>query len=195
MRPRNVYRVVATMAMIWTAMPAMSNASEQTDIDLGTMWSCPLPDGTVLYTNKDSKNKAGCTAMELKPLSVVPSLDNMPTYRPAAALASQHEVPAYVDRGPVGTTGGQTTPDWAKDWHASVASSGSMQAEVCSMYVEWLQLNQKTRGGFFFGSDSSYGGDLSAQNQRGPSYSFYDNTRYHALARIFGTGFVPVGCM
>ncbi len=192
MRPRDVYRIVATMAMIWTAMPATSNASEQTDVDLGTMWSCPLPDGTVLYTNKDSKNKGGCTPMELRPLSVVPSLDNMPTYRPPVASAPQYDVPP-IDRA-VGPSGSAAAPDWAKDWHASLASSGSVQAEVCSMYSEWLQLNQKSRGGFYFGSDPSYGGDLSAQNQRGPSYSFYDNTRYHALARIFGTGFVPVGC-
>jgi hypothetical protein len=66
--------------------------------------------------------------------------------------------------------------------------------EVCSLYSEWLTLVQKTRGGFFYGSDPSYGSDLSGRNQRGPSYSFYDNARYLALARMFGTGFVPVGC-
>ncbi|SLM46976.1 Exported protein [Nitrospira japonica] len=193
MRPRDVYRVVATLAMIWTAMPALSNASEQADVDLGTMWSCPLPDGTVLYTNKDRKNKDGCTPMSLKPLSVVPSLDAMPTYRPPVASAPQYDIPA-IDRG-AGPSGSAAAPDWAKDWHASVTSSGSVQAEVCSIYSEWLQLNQKSRGGFYFGSDPSYGGDVSAQNQRGPSYSFYDNARYHTLARIFGTGFVPVGCL
>lgn len=193
MRPRDVYRVVATMAMMWAVTPAMSNASEQTDVDLGTMWSCPLPDGTVLYTNKDSKNQAGCTSMELKPLSVVPSLESMPTYRAPVAAAPQYDVPP-VDRA-VGPSGSPATPDWAKDWHASVASSGTVHAEVCSMYSEWLHLNQKTRGGMFFGSDPSYGGDLSGQNQRGPSYSFYDNTRWLALSRMFGTGFVPVGCL
>lgn len=57
-----------------------------------------------------------------------------------------------------------------------------------------MHLVQKTRGGMFFGSDPSYGGDLSARNQRGPSYSFYDNTRYVTLSRLFGRGFVPIGC-
>jgi hypothetical protein len=176
--------------LIMMSTPAFSDAPDQAQFDPMKMWSCPQPDGTMLYTNKD---KAGCTLMTLKPLSVVPSLDNMPTYRPAVATP-QYEIPPYGDRYPAGMAGGQTPPDWAKDWHASIASSGSVQAEVCSMYSEWLHLNQKTRGGFFFGSDPSYGGDLSQRNQRGPSYSFFDNTRYHALARIFGTGFVPVGC-
>jgi hypothetical protein len=92
------------------------------------------------------------------------------------------------------TGGGQTVPDWAKDWHATIASSGSVQAEVCSMYGEWLHLVQKTRGGFFYGTDPSYGGDLSGRNQRGASYSFYDNARYLTLSKVFGPGFVPIGC-
>jgi hypothetical protein len=69
-----------------------------------------------------------------------------------------------------------------------------VQAEVCTLYGEWLSINQKTRGGFFFGSDPSYGGDLSGWNQRGPSFSFYDNARYVTLSRMFGQGFVPIGC-
>jgi hypothetical protein len=66
--------------------------------------------------------------------------------------------------------------------------------EVCSMYMEWLNLNQKSRGGFFYGSDPSYGGDPTARNWRSPSNSFYDNARYQALSRIFGAGFIPIGC-
>ncbi len=85
-------------------------------------------------------------------------------------------------------------PDWARDWHASNLSSGSAQAEVCTLYMEWIHLVQKTRGGMFFGSDPSYGGDITGRNQRGASYSFYDNTRYIALSRLFGTGFIPIGC-
>ncbi len=190
MRPRGFYLVAATM-LTMTFSPAFAATPEQTEFDPMKMWSCPQPDGTMLYTNKD---KAGCTLMTLKPLSVVPSLDNMPTYRPPVAAAPQYDVPPYVERYPTGMTGGQSAPNWAGDWHASIASSGSVQAEVCGMYSEWLHLNQKTRGGFFFGSDSSYGGDISGRNQRGPSYSFYDNTRWLALSRMFGTGFVPVGC-
>lgn len=90
--------------------------------------------------------------------------------------------------------GGRQVPDWARDWYASNTSSGSVQAEVCSLYMEWMQLVQKTRGGMFFGSDPSYGGDVTGRTQRMPSYSFYDNSRYIALSRMFGTGFVPVGC-
>ena len=156
------------------------------------MRECPQADGTALYTNKDVP---GCKLMTLKELSVVPSLDDMPTYRPTVAAAPHYDIPPYVDRHQTGMTGGgQTVPDWAKDWHASIASSGSVQAEVCSKYGEWLHLNQKTRGGFFYGTDPSYGGDLSGRNQRGASYSFYDNARYVTLSSIFGRGFVPIGC-
>jgi len=191
MRSGSLFLVLTTMS-IMTSTAAFPDTHDQNDFDPMKMWSCPQPDGTMLYTNKD---KAGCTLMTLKPLSVVPSLDNMQTYRPPTALTPLYEVPPYADRSAgIGVGRGPAVPAWAQDWYASIASSGSVQPEVCSMYSEWLHLNQKTRGGFFFGSDSSYGGDLSQRNQRGPSFSFYDNTRYHTLGRIFGTGFVPVGC-
>jgi hypothetical protein len=183
--------IITATALSMTSALALGATPETESFDPMKMWSCPQPDGTTLYTNKD---KAGCTLMTLKPLSVVPSLDNMPTYRPANAMPQAYDVPPAVDRGPTGQTSRGPVPDWGKDWHASIASNGSVQAEVCSMYGEWLHLNQKTRGGFFYGSDPSYGGDLSARNQRGPSYSFYDNARYVTLSRMFGQGFVPIGC-
>lgn len=154
------------------------------------MWECPRADGSLMYTNKE---KAGCRALTLKPLSVVPSLEHMPT-SPRTTLA---EVPHYQVMPPMERSVDQrqqNVPGWARDWHASVAQDGAMQEEVCSLYSEWMALVQKTRGGVYFGSDPSYGADLSGRNQRGPSYSFYDNTRYIALSRMFGTGFVPVGC-
>lgn len=153
-----------------------------------TTWECPQADGSSLYTNKE---KAGCRAMTLKPLSVVPSLDNMPIIPHTVAAPPHYQVPAYPDRS---ATDRQNVPDWARDWRASIAPGGSVQEEACSLYSEWLHLVQKTRGGFFYGSDPSYGGDPSGRNLRSPSYSFYDNARYIALSRIFGTGFVPVGC-
>jgi hypothetical protein len=154
------------------------------------VWECLTADGDTVYTNKE---RAGCRVMMLRPLSVVPSLENMPTVPRLAPIAVPHyQVPSYQDR-PSGM-GGRNVPDWAKDWHASVAPSGSVQEEVCSLYSEWLHLVQKTRGGMFYGSDPSYGGDLSGRNQRGASYSFYDNTRYVTLSRIFGTGFIPISC-
>lgn len=153
-------------------------------------WECQLEDGTTIYTNKE---RPGCRAVLLRPLSVVPSLENMPTTaRPSALAAPHHDMPAYQDRG--ASVGNRNVPDWAKDWYASVTPSGSVQEEVCSLYSEWLHLTQKTRGGMFYGSDPSYGGDLSGRNQRGASYSFYDNTRYAALSRIFGAGFIPISC-
>ncbi len=189
MRPTQVILVAAGLVLSMSTF-AWSVPPTEPAFDPMKMWSCPQPDGTMLYTNKD---KAGCTLMTLKPLSVVPSLDSMPSSQRTGAPL-QYEIPPYVDRTPAGMTGRGTVPDWAKDWQASIASSGSVQAEVCSMYGEWLNLNQKTRGGFFFGSDPSYGGDLSGRNQRGASYSFYDNARYVTLSKMFGQGFVPIGC-
>ncbi|HJT22856.1 MAG TPA: hypothetical protein VJ746_20450 [Nitrospira sp.] len=190
MRPRGVILVAVTVLCL-TSTAAFSDTTEKADFDPMRMWSCPMPDGTVLYTNKD---KAGCTPMSLKPLSVVPSLDGMPTSRPPVAAVPQYEIPVYGDRRSTAAAGRQTPPDWGNQWYASIAPSGPAQEEVCTMYGEWLNLNQKTRGGFFFGTDPSYGGDVSGRNRYAPSFSFNDNVRYHALARIFGTGFVPVGC-
>jgi len=189
MQPAHMLVIAATILTL-SSTSAFSDTTIKFDPFL--MRECPQADGSALYTNKDLP---GCKLMTLKELSVVPSLDNMPTYHPTVATAPHYDIPPYADRNQTGMTGGgQTVPDWAKDWHASIASSGSVQAEVCSLYGEWLHLNQKTRGGMFFGSDPSYGGDLSGGNQRGASYSFYDNTRYVALARIFRPGFIPVGC-
>lgn len=153
-------------------------------------WQCPQTDGGSLYTNKE---RDGCHAMALKPLSVVPDLEHMPTTPRALTTGAPHyETSPYQDHSS-GMIERQA-PDWARDWHAGVAPSGSVQQEVCSLYSEWMHLVQKTRGGFSFGSDLSYGGDITGRNQLGPSYSFYDNVRYITLSRLFGTGFVPVGC-
>ena len=179
--------LLAATLVVFTSVPTFADMPPPAAEPSG-MWDCPQADGSSIYTNKE---KSGCRAMMLKPLSIVPSLENMPTI-PRAAAAPQYDVPPYQDRGQ-GTTN-RNVPDWARDWYANNTSSGSVQAEVCGMYMEYLQLAQKTRGGFWFGSDPSYGGDLSGRNQRGPSYSFYDNARWMALSRMFGTGFVPVGC-
>jgi hypothetical protein len=183
MRP--THRLLLTItALLISAAPSF--ADTPVNVDPMKMWECPQADGTALYTNKEL---TGCKLMTLKELSVVPSLENMPTYvSPFPPTVSRH------DGLPTATGGSNQVPDWARDWQASIASTGSVYAEVCSMYGEWLNLNQKTRGGIYFGSDPSYGGDLSQRNQRGPSYPFYDNTRYQALKGIFGAGFVPVGC-
>ena len=183
MQPTHLLMIAATTLVLSSTSVF---ADTKTAFDPLLMRECPQADGTVLYTNKDV---AGCKLMTLKELSVVPSLDNMPTYRPTVAAAPHYDIPPYPDRRQTGMTGGgQTAPDWAKDWHASITSSGSVQGEVCSLYGEWLHLVQKTRGGFFYGTDPSYGGDLSGRNQRGASYSFYDNARYITLSQHFWAG-------
>ena len=186
MRPTRMFPLLTAILAVFSAAPAFADSESGS----GTTWDCPQADGSSIYTNKE---RAGCHAMTLKPLSVVPDLENMPTIpRPSTVAAPQYQIPSYQDRG--SGIGGRNVPDWAKDWHASIASGGSVQEEVCMLYSEWLHLVQKTRGGMFYGTDPSYGGDLSGRNQRGASYSFYDNTRYVSLSRIFGAGFVPIGC-
>jgi hypothetical protein len=191
MRPFMVFTCAAAAALVIAGIPAFAETDENVSFDPARMWECPQADGTSMYTNKE---RAGCKLMALKELSVVPSLDHMPTYRSPHAAMPSSDMPYSMDRAPAATTT-RTVPGWAQDWYSSIAwSGGSVQTEVCSMYGEWINLVQKTRGGFFYGTDPSYGGDLSGRNQRSPSFSFYDNARYQTLSRIFGTGFVPVGC-
>ena len=186
MRPTQMFPFLTAMLALFSAGPAYSD----TQPGPGTTWECPQADGSSMYTNKE---RDGCHAMTLKPLSVVPDLENMPKAPRATTTAAPHyEVPPFQDRAP--GMRGPNVPDWARDWHASIAASGSVQDEVCSLYSEWMHLVQKTRGGFFFGSDPSYGGDITGRNQRGASNSFYDNARYVALSTLFGRGFVPIGC-
>jgi hypothetical protein len=174
-------------------IPTIARAGEASENE---MWECPAPDGTSLFTNKE---RPGCQPKELKPLSTVPSLPDTgilssgapihhydDPYRPEAL---SYDTPAGAMRNM------KSVPDWAKDWHGSTTLAGSVQAEVCTMYGEWIRLNEKSRGGFFFGTDSSYGSDPTTRNFRAPSYSFYDNARWVTLSRMFGTGFVPIGCL
>jgi hypothetical protein len=191
MRPFIVFTLIAAAALVTTTQPAIADTNETVKFDPARMWECTQADGSSIYTNKE---RAGCKLMTLRELSVVPSLDNMPTYRSPYPATPSSDLPYSMDRASAAMPT-RTVPGWAQEWHSSIAwSGGSMQSEVCLLYGEWMNLVQKTRGGFFYGTDPSYGGDLSGRNQRGASFSFYDNARYHALSRIFGTGFVPVGC-
>jgi hypothetical protein len=72
MKPAPVFLVAMTILTL-SATSAFSEIRE-----------CPQVDGTPLYTILDLP---GCTLMTLKELSVVPSLDNMPTYRPIVTEA------------------------------------------------------------------------------------------------------------
>ena len=177
------------MVCLYAVGTASSNETE--------VWECAAPDGTPLFTNKE---RADCRPMELKPLSVVPTPPDMSSYSMTPDTLTQRregvarpDAPPYEPLpGPV--RNGKPVPDWGRDWHANNTLAGSVQGEVCNMYGEWLRLNEKSRGGFFFGSDPSYGSDPTTRNFRMPSYSFYDNARWVTLARMFGTGFVPIGC-
>ena len=191
MRPLRAFTFFAAAALAVATTTAFADMDETVKFDPARMWECTQADGSSMYTNKE---RAGCKLMTLKELSVVPSLDHMPTYRSPYPAPSSPDT-AYSTDQASSAMRGQTVPEWARQWHSSVAwSGGSVQTEVCSLYGEWVNLVQKTRGGFFYGTDSSYGGDLTGRNQRGASFSFYDNARYQTLSRIFGTGFVPVGC-
>ena len=187
------YRLcTATLLFLFSGCPTLTNASTDAEV-----WQCPGPDGTPLFTNKE---RDGCQAMDLKPLSIAPSLpeiaDRSFSERPAI---QRYDAPSPSDGFSYDTPAGalrnlQSVPDWAKEWQASNSISGSAQSEVCSMYGEWLRLNEKSRG-FFFGTDPSYGGDPSGRAFRAPSFSFYDNARWMTLSRMFGSGFVPIGCL
>jgi len=181
---RHMSAVVAVLALV-AVNPVFADTPPPAEPS--HTWECPQADGTSVYTNKE---KPGCRAMVLKPLSVVPSLDHMPLIpHTVGGTNPPYYPPGASEHGSV--SGTQNVPDWAKDWYASTTGS---RGDICGMYWEWVRLTEKTRGGFFFGSDPSYGGDPTGRNQRGASYSFYDNARYLALSRIFGAGFIPVGC-
>ena len=137
MRPFSVFSLVGAAALVMAALPASADTTETVKFDPVRMWECTQADGSSIYTNKE---QSGCKLMTLKELSVVPSLDNMPTYRSpyAAAPSDMHT----MDR-PVTVMGarGQTVPDWAQNWYSSVAwSGGSVESEVCSLYGEWINL-------------------------------------------------------
>ncbi|MEP7151047.1 MAG: hypothetical protein ABI856_05015 [Nitrospira sp.] len=182
--------VLATFAASLIFAPTV----QATDSSAVDMWECPSPDGTILYTNKE---RPGCQPKMLQALSVVPSLPDMP-FRPSTGGSTYQPTPGMHDFSydtPMGALRNMTqVPDFARDWYAGNTAGGSAQAEVCGMYMEWIHLTQNSRGGFFFGTDPSYGGNPTARNWQAPSYSFYDNARYVALSRIFGAGFIPIGC-
>ena len=174
----------AGMVILLPTAPSLADTLDASDV----VWDCPQADGTSRYTNREG---AGCHAMMIKPLSAVPGGATWTAMPPTVTTPARESAPTH---GRVSARADRQVPDWARDWHTSIAPSGSVQEEVCSLYSEWMHLVQKTRVGMFFGSDPSYGGDRSARNQRGPSYSFYDNTRYVALSKLFGRGFIPIGC-
>ncbi len=99
--------VRAAMLGICSIGPASAETSE----GLETMWECAQADGSTVYTNKE---RAGCQAMTLKPLSVVPDGAPMPTIprtmpdtlRPRDRRPSQDRPSQRPER---------IVPEWAED--------------------------------------------------------------------------------
>ena len=92
MQPAHLLMIAATSLILSSTSVLADNT---VTFDPLLMRECPQADGTALYTNKDLP---GCKLMTLKELSVVPSLENMPTYRPTVAAAPHYDIPPYVGR-------------------------------------------------------------------------------------------------
>jgi hypothetical protein len=117
-----------------------------------TIQSCTQADGTVVYTNKDIK---GCQALRLPELSIVPD-------RHAVMIP---QVPALMVE----------TPMVAQTQAIKSPLPGSVLAETCLLYRDWIRINERTMGGF--------------------EYNSVDDTKKRLmLTKIFGSGFSPYGC-
>ncbi len=92
-RPVTLFTLAATLLLL-SATAAFSETTIASDPL--QMRECPQTDGVPLYTNK---KLPGCTLMTLKPLSIVPSLSDMPTYRPSMMMtAPRYDTPSSPDR-------------------------------------------------------------------------------------------------
>jgi hypothetical protein len=185
---RSIQLMLSVIVTGTLTMPVFADEPRPAD-PLG-MWECPQTGAVILYTNRE---REGCRKLELKPVSVVPAMPEFHAnhVQPTVPTLDIDHMPQTSSPVPAHS---RNVPDWAKGWYANNTSDAPVQTEVCSLYSEWLQLVQRTRGGFFFGNDPSYGSDPSGRNYL-PTNPFWDNARYFALARIFGAGFVPIGCL
>ncbi len=97
---------IAATLLLLSATAAFSDSTIASDPL--QMRECPQTDGVTLYTNK---KLPGCTLMTLKPLSIVPSLSDMPTYRPSMMTAPRYDAPSSSDRHQRGMANrGQAVP-------------------------------------------------------------------------------------
>ncbi len=176
--------------MVVHALVIPAYAEEPKPADPMGMWECSQPGEVPLYTNRE---RDGCRKMDLKPLSTVSPLPDSPSrLQRTLPMGPAGDHPGPIEPAPPAHS--RNIPDWGKDWYAHNSSDASVQSEICVLYSEWLQLVQRTRGGFYFGTDPSYGSDPSRRNFAS-SNPFWDNARYVSLANIFGRGFVPIGCL
>ncbi len=181
------FTMMATAAslLVVPMIPAFGDMPEPSESS--GVWECPQAGGESLFTNR---KLPGCRPLRLKELSVVPPL----VFPPGEPLPRERTVVIERPAAPVPTASARTVPDWAKSWYGNIAPSGSTGDRVCALYAEWINLNERTRGGMFFGTDPNYGSDPTGRNQFSSSHPFYDNARWVTLSRLFGGGFVPVGC-
>ncbi|MDK2743484.1 MAG: hypothetical protein NDI90_11260 [Nitrospira sp. BO4] len=63
------------LSIAMLAIIPLASASAETAEKPETVWACPQADGSILYTNKE---RAGCQALTLKPLPVVPNVGTKP---------------------------------------------------------------------------------------------------------------------
>lgn len=132
-------------AMVVTMAVTLAHAGD-------TMQACTLADGSIMYTNKDIK---GCVVLKMPELSVVPAY---PTHANGGTLDHPHvllpEIPVVKE----------------------VQSNGtSVLSDTCSLYHEWVRINERTLGGF--------------------EYNSVDDTKRRLfLTKIFGSGFSPGMC-
>ena len=117
MQPTHLLMIVAT-ALVLSSTSVFADTT--TAFDPFLMRECPQADGTALYTNKDLP---GCKLMTLKELSVVPSLDNMPTYRPTVAATPHYDIPPYQDRNQALMTRARGARTDATQWPDAIRGS------------------------------------------------------------------------
>ena len=103
----------AGMVILLPTAPSLADTLDASDV----VWDCPQADGTSRYTNKEG---AGCHAMMLKPLSAVPDGATWPAMPPTVTTPSRESAPTH---GRVSARADRQVPDWARDWHTSIAPS------------------------------------------------------------------------
>lgn len=114
--------------------------------------ACTLADGSILYTNKPVQ---GCMVLKMPELSIVPS------YHVQNGGASEHTW-AFLPEVPLVNPVVET-------------EESEVVTKTCALYYEWVNINQRTKGGF--------------------EYNNVDDTKERLyLTKIFGSGFSPGMC-
>ena len=141
MRPLRTLTFFAAAALAVGTTTAFADTDGAAKFDPARMWECIQADGSSMYTNKE---RAGCKLMALKELSVVPSLDHMPTYRSPYPETPRSDGRYSMDRAQdMPGRRSETNTGWGREWHSTIAySGGSIQQEVCLLYGEWINLVQ-----------------------------------------------------